>query len=285
MPLYNKEAYVAEAIESVLGQTLQDFELIIVDDKSTDSSRSIASDYSKRDHRIRLLKHTTNLGPSAAANTGIRSSRADKIAMIDADDLYCPSALETEYSSVPAGEETIVWCNAQKFSPEKVFGVTEQANIHDGMIFEDLLENKFLIDATWMIPKTCFNRVGLFDEKLRYDQVYDMSVRLARIFPFRHIPQSLYRYRIYSGNAEKLMKRNEFYSYRASAIEKHLKLFGKDLNANTRRVLLRRLYSYCLGSGQYTRIMKRSLSSIEGFQCLIALPMKGKERRKASRSL
>ena len=96
MPVYNGERYLAEAIESILGQTLSDLELIIVDDCSTDGSVAIIRDYAERDERVRMIQHERNLGEGPTRNSGIAASRGEFIAVMDCDDVSLPQRLEKQ---------------------------------------------------------------------------------------------------------------------------------------------------------------------------------------------
>ncbi|WP_298520564.1 glycosyltransferase family 2 protein [uncultured Kordia sp.] len=93
IPLYNKEKYIQQTIESVLQQTCADFELLIVNDASTDKSVAVVSKLS--DHRIRLIENPKNLGLSATRNHGISKAKGDIIALLDADDVWLPNFLKT----------------------------------------------------------------------------------------------------------------------------------------------------------------------------------------------
>lgn len=95
MPVYNAKEYLAEAIESLLKQTLVDFELVIIDDCSKDGSTELVSQYS--DPRIRLIKNEQNLGVARTLNVGLRFCRGEFIARMDADDVADPSRLERQY--------------------------------------------------------------------------------------------------------------------------------------------------------------------------------------------
>ena len=90
MPAYNAERYIAESIDSVITQTIEDWELIVVDDGSTDATKDIIARYQKRDPRIRLLTTPTNAGPAHARNIGLDHARGDLIAFIDSDDIWYP---------------------------------------------------------------------------------------------------------------------------------------------------------------------------------------------------
>ena len=96
MPVYNGEKYLAEAIESILGQTFADFEFVIVDDGSQDGSAAIIRDYAKRDERIRVIRHERNQGLTSARNSGIAASRGEFIAAMDHDDISRPQRIEKQ---------------------------------------------------------------------------------------------------------------------------------------------------------------------------------------------
>lgn len=94
IPVYNREKYIEEAVKSVLAQSLKDFEIIIVDDGSTDSTVQICRRLSERDERIRLFS-SGHFGVSAARNKGIKNSSGDYIFFLDSDDIIHPLLLET----------------------------------------------------------------------------------------------------------------------------------------------------------------------------------------------
>lgn len=97
MPVYNTEKYIREAIESILNQTYNKFELLIVDDKSTDKSYDIALEYQNKDKRVKVLKNQKEKGISGAVNTGIEISKGEYITRMDSDDRSLPTRLEKQY--------------------------------------------------------------------------------------------------------------------------------------------------------------------------------------------
>src|SRR5258705_13939604 len=94
IPTHNRSEFLRSAIASVLGQTYQDFELIVVDDASTDSTAEVVVSFN--DSRIKFIRHQTNQGGSAARNTGIRASKCDYIAFLDDDDEWSPRKLSKQ---------------------------------------------------------------------------------------------------------------------------------------------------------------------------------------------
>ena len=105
MPVYNDERYLAEAIASVLGQTYADFELIIVDDGSTDGSRAIIEEYALRDSRVVPILLPGNLGQSSARNRGIERAGGQYIAAMDGDDICLPDRLRRQVNFLDANPQ------------------------------------------------------------------------------------------------------------------------------------------------------------------------------------
>ena len=108
MAAYNAERHLREALDSILGQTLRDFEFIIVDDASTDRTPEILADYARRDPRIRLLRNETNLGPYPTGNRGLDVAHAPIIARMDADDISAPERLEHQIAFLDTHPEHLL---------------------------------------------------------------------------------------------------------------------------------------------------------------------------------
>lgn len=124
MPIYNAEKYLAQAIESVLNQTLKEFELILVNDGSTDRSAEICEAYAKKDERIQLI-HQSNGGICAARNAGLKVATGEYLAFIDNDDVYLPDLLEENYQLAKKHNADILkygnqYIKHKKFSPNGI---------------------------------------------------------------------------------------------------------------------------------------------------------------------
>ena len=109
VPMYNVEKYIAECIESILGQTFENFELIIIDDKSTDRSLEIVRNY--RDPRIKIYQQIKNSGEGASRNLGIEVSTGKYISFVDSDDIILPNTLETLYESAEELQADVIYMN------------------------------------------------------------------------------------------------------------------------------------------------------------------------------
>lgn len=126
IPLYNKGKYIVRALDSVFAQTYQDFEVIVVDDGSTDNGLEIVQQY--RDSRLRLIRQA-NAGPGAARNRGLKASKAPFVAFLDADDEWLPEFLEVSVSSLKSQPFCSVSVASHYRGVERV-EFTEMANLH-----------------------------------------------------------------------------------------------------------------------------------------------------------
>jgi glycosyltransferase involved in cell wall biosynthesis len=119
VPVYNAERYLARCVDSVLGQTHRELELILVDDGSSDASGAICDEYAARDPRVRVI-HKANGGVSAARNDGLEASRGEFIAFCDNDDFYAPGMLERLWDMCLAGDCDVAQCRPAKGSDESL---------------------------------------------------------------------------------------------------------------------------------------------------------------------
>lgn len=119
MPCYNAEKYIRESIDSVINQSFQNWELVIVNDGSKDNSLAIIEDYSRKDNRIRFIHCTTPSGsPAEPRNIGIREAKGRYIAFLDSDDIWTPDKLESQLGVFSSGDFIIVYCNYESITEE-----------------------------------------------------------------------------------------------------------------------------------------------------------------------
>jgi Glycosyltransferases involved in cell wall biogenesis len=117
-PAYNASAYIAETIESVKAQSFSNWEMIIVDDCSTDNTYDIAHSYAEIDTRIRVIKHIKNSGVAAARNTALEAAIGDYIAFLDSDDIWMPNKLEKQHSYMEVNGYALTYTMYQTFSSQ-----------------------------------------------------------------------------------------------------------------------------------------------------------------------
>jgi glycosyltransferase involved in cell wall biosynthesis len=206
MKSYNHDRFISEAIESVIGQSFEDLELIIVDDGSTDSSRQIIDSYEQQDSRIRSILHERNLGITKVVNDGINASQGKYIAQIDSDDVWVEDKLQKQLAVFDGNENLIVWSEGELIDHNgKLLGETFSESVRSvakkksGNIFQQLLARNYIFGSTLLYKKA--NLSGLrYDEGLLYNNDYKFLLELARKCSFCYCAEPLARYRIHSEN-------------------------------------------------------------------------------------
>ena len=183
IPLYNKENYIGSTIENVLNQSFQDFEIVIVDDGSTDNSFAIANSFN--DSRIRLLQQK-NAGPSAARNKGIELSESNFIALLDADDVWKKNHLEELYNSISKFPDAALFCNAYQLKLQKNFthnATYNLQNMHDIQPVEDYFSASIIHPLAWTsavaFNKSDFWDLGGFDTALSLREDIDLWIKFG----------------------------------------------------------------------------------------------------------
>lgn len=205
IPAYNHAPYVAETIESVLRQTYNQWELIIIDDGSTDETPAIIQGY--RDPRIRTFRHD-NRGLSATLNRGVSLARGKYFAFLPSDDVYEPDKLTVQVEvleknptvGVVFSRQTVIDAQGQPSPETHVQSWFEVSFTTKEEIFPALFERDFLSTPTHLLRMECFARVGLFDESLVTTQDYDLWLRILRYYDIRLLPQALVRMRWHEHN-------------------------------------------------------------------------------------
>lgn len=187
IPVYNRAHCIAEAVESVLGQTFRECEVLVVDDGSTDATPEVLARYGDR---IRYLRQE-NAGPAAARNRGIRESRGEFVAFLDSDDLWRPEKLELQVREFRGDDRMgIVATNVIFLYPDREvrtpFGEKDTGAIRDGFLDEFLM-----VTSSVMIRTECFREVGLFNETLQYAEDLDLFYRVARSYHCRILGEYL----------------------------------------------------------------------------------------------
>ena len=197
IPVYNQSKFIDKAIESVLKQSYQDFEIIVINDGSTDNTESMVQSFI--DLRIRYIFHEKNLGISEARNTGIRNSRGKYIALLDADDEFLPEKLDMQVNLLRNEPSNVGVVCAWSFNIDENGNYISKRCLprKEGNIFEDLLSTNYLSVPALLIRRECFEKVGLFDSSLDGQEDWDMWIRIAKYYKFSLIKISLAKRRIH----------------------------------------------------------------------------------------
>lgn len=188
IPTRNREAIVTKAIDSVLNQTQQDFELIVVDDGSTDATQEIMRVYGNRLTCLRI----DHAGPSAARNCGIAAAQADLIAFLDSDDLWMPRKLERQLAHYSSNADVMISQTREVWIRNGVrVNARAKHRMHSGWIYEHCLPLCIVSPSSVMIHRTVFEHVGLFDESMLACEDYDLWLRIAPHYPIHLIDEEL----------------------------------------------------------------------------------------------
>jgi glycosyltransferase involved in cell wall biosynthesis len=208
MPSYNHEEFIAESIESVLGQDFDGLELIIVDDASTDASRYIIKEYAE-DARVSIILHETNCGIAKTFNDGIAAAKGKFVAYIASDDVWMKDKLSKQLAVLESNEDLIVYAEAEVIDESgQPVGLTygEGAGVivsgkKSGDIFMEYLGGGFpAVNGSTLLHKRV-NLCGiLFDEHLKYLNDVKFFLDLAATYEFHYIAEPLSQYRIHASN-------------------------------------------------------------------------------------
>ncbi len=211
VPAYNYAQFLPLAIRSVLRQSCPDWELLIVDDGSTDNTAEVVQPFVQSDGRVRYL-HQKNAGLSAARNTGIRNARASFVALLDADDEWEPEFLErglAAFGRLPAGFGLVATASRLMDAAGQLMPASDRGMKCEREILPEelILKNRFAADAV-LIRREVFEACGMFDETLRSSEDRDMWIRVARRFRILWRPEVLVRVRRHgdnmSGNCDRM---------------------------------------------------------------------------------
>ena len=196
LPVYNGLPYLKEAVDSILQQTLSDFELLIIDDGSTDGSSALLSDYS--DPRVRVIR-TSNQGIVPALNLGVREARSPIVARMDADDVALPTRLHKQFHLWHATTDCVALsCNFQTIDDNNNLVDSVKLPISDAAIRFVSLFRCPLLHPGAMFSKEAFLKVGGYRPKFKSAQDYDLWVRLLNEGRFTNHPEALMLYRVHS---------------------------------------------------------------------------------------
>jgi len=224
IPVYNGSNYLREAIDSALAQTYTNFEIIVVDDGSTDDTWKIIQSY---DDKIRGI-HKANGGVASALNCGIRNMRGKYFAWLSHDDLWLPDKLEKQIHFFNVNPNYKI-CYSDYFvidSSGKVLKTVETPWYPRQKAIRELFKSGYIQGCTVLVAKTCFDNVGLFSKQLKYTQDNEMWIRLSRVYELGRVPEKLIMERRHSLQGSKNI--SPFFSEKTSMLEGSFLSFGID---------------------------------------------------------
>jgi glycosyltransferase involved in cell wall biosynthesis len=232
IPAYNRAAAIAAAIESVLRQTWGDFELIVVDDGSTDGTLAAAAEV--KDPRVRLIANPRNMGAAGARNTGVAEARGTWVAFQDSDDEWLPGKLEKQMARLAANPDfvaaycgllTVGGLDARPGERTELRYVPDPSvKPAEGDILEPLLERNMISTQTLVVRRDIFLALGCFDEATTPIEDWDFALRLAHRGPIAFVDEPLVHQRFSPNSISRWTRRR--HESRQHLVAKNMPLFA-----------------------------------------------------------
>lgn len=197
LAVYNGGAKLRESIESIINQSFTDFEFVIVDDASTDTTAELLQEYAKKDSRIVVVTNTENLGLTKSLNKGIRASRGEYIARMDAGDTSEPSRFEKQVAfldSHPKHGLVGTWAYVIDEDSKRV-GVMKYPTEHT-LLKKALIRYNPIVHSSIMMRKSVVEACGLYNESWTYAQDYELYFRIVARSAIANLGEYLVSYRI-----------------------------------------------------------------------------------------
>jgi glycosyltransferase involved in cell wall biosynthesis len=194
IPTYNRARLLAQTLESVRAQSVRDYEIVVVDDGSTDTTAELLDGLGYAIQVCRI-KHS---GQSAARNAGLRKARGPLVAFLDSDDLWEPQFLEKMTRALEANSRLgFVYCDYSIFDDRGFVRCRDMAPEHklEGRLFTPLLQCDFICTGAILIRRECFQQVGVFDPDLAMSEDWDMWLRLSLKHQAGYVDEPLARIR------------------------------------------------------------------------------------------
>lgn len=192
LPTYNRAHTLLRAANSVLNQTYKNFELIIIDDCSTDNTEEVVKNI--HDERIVYIRQFSNKGAAAARNTGIKIAKGDYVAFQDSDDEWLPEKLEKQmnvFKSVSL-EVGVVYTGFWRIEKgKKIYIPATKTTKKEVDIHNKLLKGNFITTQVAVVKKECFKKLGGFDERLPRLQDWELWIRISEHYGFYFIDEAL----------------------------------------------------------------------------------------------
>ncbi len=202
IPTYNQADLLSRAIQSVLNQTFKDFELIIVDDGSTDNTKKVVEQFQRQDPRIKYIWQENSGGPAKPKNTGIKHAKGEYIAFLDHDDEWLPEKLERQIELFRNSDRKnlgFVGCNVLDVDNNKIirsYKISKTRNTLKRLLKECFIHSS----SSVIIKRSVIKEIGLFDENFKVSDDWDMWIRLAKKYSFDFIDKPLVKHYIHGKN-------------------------------------------------------------------------------------
>jgi len=213
IPAYNAEATIQATINSVQAQSYREFEILVIDDGSTDSTIQVVSEIAEQDNRIQIHSYA-NAGPSIARNRGIDQAKGEFLAFLDADDLWTPEKISEQLAALNLSPQAglayswIDWIDENDQFLRHGSHIAAEGKVLDQLLLRNFIDN----GSNALVRREVFEKIGGFDSKLPASEDWDMWLRIALIYDFVCVPKVQVYYRILktslSTNVQQLSRAN-----------------------------------------------------------------------------
>jgi len=199
MPVYNAENIISNPIESILNQTLKDFELIIINDASTDKTLQVIEKFRKKDRRIKVINNEKNMQMAHSLNVGISEAKSEFVARMDQDDIAFKDRLEVQYNfllrhprTAIVGNDIITLDKDENVIGRRTYPTTSK------QLKSIMFRYSPFAHSTVMFRKNAYERIGGYDRTKYPCEDIDLWFRLGQKYEFASIPRALLNYRVVS---------------------------------------------------------------------------------------
>lgn len=261
MPVYNGERYLEQAVQSALSQTYRNFELIVVDDCSTDQSTKIIEQHLSDDHVV-FLQNEKNMGVAASRNHALKFAKGDLITFLDQDDVWLPHKLEIQVAALQAHPEVgLLHADYARIDPKGVLlpayrelpvdrfdNPAAPVNVRD--VFAEIFISNNIQPLTSMIPRKVIDAVGSFEAELPGVDDYELWLRIALSYPIGHIQTIAGYWRRHPGQQSN--QGHKMLVIRIKALDLILNRFPEAKNRVPRRAYRKRMHGMCSSAANYT---------------------------------
>ncbi len=223
MPVFNAEKFLKEAIESILLQSFTDFELLIIDDASTDNSSSIIREFT--DERIRLEKNETNLGISATLNRGIALAKGEWIARMDADDISYPERLRKQFDYCQANPDCALlscWVRVINEDGNEIRVEKYKSRFY----YYNLCFECWMYHPSIMCRKDALEEIGGYTTP--YSEDFELFWQLSRKYKVWNLPEVLMDYRITSTSLHQVLRKQEYEEFQSRQVQRNIQYYVRN---------------------------------------------------------
>lgn len=183
IPTYNRAGTILRSVQSVIGQSYSEWELIIVDDGSTDQTIELVKPVAKQDERIRYISCLENKGQAVARNMGIQEARGEYIAFQDSDDCWMPDKLQRQIALMERHPEYGLVYGQVVYDEAGVLSTPYPPTDAGERVFVDCLKRNRIGTPTMLVRKAVFDTIGLFDTSLPALEDYELALRITKNYP------------------------------------------------------------------------------------------------------